>query len=185
MLDIDASIDQSFAGIQSNPRFEPSLFAPSHKAPDGEAQFMATLEGQFQTYQGQVTAWLESGRARLADLDAALKASGVPLSQEQHANITLLIDILSEQLDQDVSAKALSLKRMRRMAREFRPHSRRVERFVLELTKRIENVNTHEIEATIDLIDWWRVIRSAYSPNTNPRKAFKGADELLAHLESL
>ncbi|MGB1234431.1 MAG: hypothetical protein ACPG5U_01710 [Planktomarina sp.] len=185
MLDIDTSIDQSFAGMHDAPRFAPSSFAPSRTASNGEAEFIAGMEQQFQAYQEQVVTWLDLGRVRLSSLEAALKDSGAALSPDQYTHISLLIDFLSEQLDQDVDAKALSLKRMRRLAREFRPYSRRVEKFLLDLAKRIEKVNAHEIETTMDFIDWWRGIRSVHNPDKGHAKVFDNADNLIAHLDAL
>lgn len=184
MLDINVAIDNSFSELHNAPRFVPGALAPMGSERNSDERFITDMNQRFQLYQVGIAEWLERGRNQMARLEYDLKENQVIFGMEERVRIQLLIDNMTDQVEQDIEYNLRGLKRMMRTGREIREFSPTAGKYIIDLVERIRIVAEVEMNGLIEAIDWWSAIRAAHAPDNVRSKAFDDPADLIAHLRS-
>jgi hypothetical protein len=182
MLDIDASIDQSFAGMHNAPRFMAVEIAQA--GADGEAEFIRNMEQSYSTHIAELEAWISEGQARLKGMEQFLKATAFDLDPGQVARFIRLSEAISARAEQSAGAYAQTVKRLNKQSRAFAKYSKTASTYVASLAARIEVSLGREIEFLTDAADQYRGIARAHDPQNTRGPAFDNPDDLIAYLRA-
>jgi len=184
MLDISTAIDDSFANMSNAPKFVPGVMAPRDDREASEKQFMRDMEARFQAHLTNIAIWQKAGREHRADMEAQLSEGDVVLDTHHLIRIQLLVDDMTERVEQDIDFNSKRLKHMKKMGRKLRGVSPRCGDFITKLSDRLRVVAEAEMEELILAIDWWRGVMSTYDPHNERSKAFDNPADVLAILKS-
>ena len=182
MLDIDASLDQSFAGMHDAPRFMAVEIAQS--GADGEAEFTQNMEQRYNAHMAQLESWMADGQARLSAMEHFLKASDYSLDPGQIARFIRLSEAIAARAEQSAGEYAQTVKRLNKQARAFARYSKPVSEYVTGLASRMEAALGQEIEFLLDASDQYRAIARAHDPENTRGPAFDNPDDLIAFLRA-
>lgn len=182
MLDIDASLDQSFAGMHNAPRFMALEFAQA--GADGEADFIGSMERRYSTHIAELDAWMAEGRANVQAIEVAMRETEFALEPNQIARFLRLAEAITARAEQSASSYAQFVKRLRKQSRAFAKYSMTASEYMTGLTTRIEGALGLEIDFLVDVSDHYRGLARLHDPTNERGPAFENADDLIAYLKT-